>query len=144
MVRQSAGLLLYRNDAGTLEVLLVHRAEPTRKRRECGAWSIPKVEFADGECALEAVRAEFAKRLGISAPAQLKPLLRSGGRVEPVWALEGDLDTAGPRLNTCFAGWSRRSRNRATWCVVEVAKEKILKTQANLLGQLEQLLRTSR
>jgi len=47
--RESAGIILYRRGDAGLEVLLVHPGGPFWVRRDEGAWSIPKGEFADPE-----------------------------------------------------------------------------------------------
>ena len=61
MSAQSAGLLLYRRRDGKLEVLLVHPGGPFWRKRDEGAWSLPKGELAhEGGLGL-------AKRLGTQA-----------------------------------------------------------------------------
>ena len=57
--RASAGVLLYRHRHGVLEVLLVHPGGPFWQRKDDGAWSVPKGEFAAGESAEAAARREF-------------------------------------------------------------------------------------
>ena len=49
MAKRSAGILLYRAQAGELEVLLVHPGGPFWARKDQGAWSIPKGEYEAGE-----------------------------------------------------------------------------------------------
>ena len=49
MPKKSAGLLLYRQSDKSVEVFLVHPGGPFWIRKDDGAWSIPKGEFADGE-----------------------------------------------------------------------------------------------
>ena len=51
--KRSAGLLLHRRPAGKLEVLLVHPGGPFWQKKDLGAWTIPKGEFAAGEDPLE-------------------------------------------------------------------------------------------
>src|SRR5437667_12103314 len=65
---QSAGLLLHRLRAGKLEVLLVHPGGPFWKRRDEGAWSLPKGEIEAGEDASDVARREFKEELGQPAP----------------------------------------------------------------------------
>jgi len=43
----SAGLILFRERAGGLEVLLGHMGGPFWARRDAGAWSIPKGELGE-------------------------------------------------------------------------------------------------
>src|SRR5262249_35465374 len=47
--KKSAGLLLFRETSGSPEVLLVHPGGPFWSKKDDGAWSIPKGEFAEGE-----------------------------------------------------------------------------------------------
>ena len=44
----SAGILLYRDSPGSLEVLLVHPGGPFWARKDLGAWTIAKGEYAPG------------------------------------------------------------------------------------------------
>ena len=61
----SAGLVLYRvgPDEG-VEVLLVHPGGPFWARRDAGAWSIPKGEYAPDEDPVPARRAGVRGRAG--------------------------------------------------------------------------------
>ncbi len=95
-----------------MEVLLGHMGGPFWARKDDGAWSIPKGEYADGEDPLAAARREFAEELGSPVPpAGLVPLgdLRAGGKVLTVWAAEGDLDATAIRSNTFPLEWPPRS-----------------------------------
>jgi len=47
----SAGLILFRERDGTLEVLLGHMGGPFWARKDAGAWSIPKGELDAPEAA---------------------------------------------------------------------------------------------
>lgn len=49
MPKRSAGILLYRYEAGNLLVLLVHPGGPFWSNRDVGAWSIPKGEYDAAE-----------------------------------------------------------------------------------------------
>ena len=49
MPKLSAGLLLYRVRDGVVEVLIAHPGGPFWARKDDGAWSIPKGEYAQGE-----------------------------------------------------------------------------------------------
>ena len=59
MPKTSAGLLVYRLLDGRIEVFLVHPGGPFWARKDLGAWSIPKGEFAEPE---ELVKAGLAIR----------------------------------------------------------------------------------
>jgi predicted NUDIX family NTP pyrophosphohydrolase len=68
MPKKSAGLLLFRrNSQGSqVEVFLVHPGGPFWRKKDEGAWTIPKGEFIDDEDALAAARREFRKRPEVS------------------------------------------------------------------------------
>ena len=59
MPRVSAGLLMYRIRSGSIEVLLAHPGGPFYKKKDYGAWSIPKGEIERDEDLLEAAQREF-------------------------------------------------------------------------------------
>jgi predicted NUDIX family NTP pyrophosphohydrolase len=144
----SAGILLYRERSRALEVLLVHPGGPFWARKDLGAWSLPKGEYAVGEDALAAARREFEEELGSPAPPG-EPLelgeirQRSGKRVR-AWALAGELDETGITSNTLEIEWPPRSGrrieipevDRAEWFELELAREKINPAQATLLDRL--------
>jgi predicted NUDIX family NTP pyrophosphohydrolase len=152
-VPDSAGILLYRRDAGALNVLLVHPGGPFWARRDEGVWSIPKGEY-DGasEDPLAAARREFAEELG-SPPPDGEPLdlgevtQRAGKRVR-AWALEGDLDASAIVSNTCEVQWPPRSGrmieipevDRAEWLSLADARVKINPAQVTLLDRLQAAL----
>ena len=105
MATRSAGLLVHRSSAtGTIEVLLVHPGGPFWARRDLGAWSIPKGEYADDEDPLAAARREFAEELGQPAPGgpatPLGEVRQKAGKRVLAWAIEGDLDPATVASNT--------------------------------------------
>src|SRR6184192_2442889 len=110
---QSAGLLLYRMRDGVAEVLLVHPGGPFWKKRDEGAWSIPKGEIEPDETPLEVARREFREELGSDAPdGELMPLgsvRQAGGKVVQAWAASGDLDPAAIRSMTFEMEWPPRS-----------------------------------
>ena len=68
MSKQSAGLLLYRNQKEQIEVFLVHPGGPLWAKKDLGAWSIPKGEFEEEEPLLAAKR-EFQEETGFDAPS---------------------------------------------------------------------------
>jgi len=65
MAKRSAGLLLFRESAAGLEVLLVHPGGPFWAKKDDGAWSIPKGEFGDDEEPLTAAKREFEEEMGV-------------------------------------------------------------------------------
>ena len=151
MPQTSAGIVLYRRPAGTVEVLLAHPGGPFWQRRDTGAWTIPKGLLLDGESADAAARREFEEEMGSPATGPLQPLgrvrQRSGKWVE-AFAMEGDLDAGTVRSNTFELEWPPRSGQRQTypevyraqWFTLEQAQLRILPAQAPLLDRLEALL----
>jgi hypothetical protein len=57
--KTSAGILLFRRNRGSVEVLLGHPGGPFWKKKDHGAWSIPKGLISFGEAPLDAAKREF-------------------------------------------------------------------------------------
>ena len=147
MPRRSAGLLMYRRSAGTLEVLLVHPGGPFWMKKDAGAWSIPKGEYEAGEEALAAAAREFQEETGLVARGPytpLTPIRQQGGKVVEAWAFEGDCDAESLKSTTFSLEWPRGSGrrqefpevDRAGWFGLDEARRKILPAQAALLDEL--------
>lgn len=155
MPKQSAGLLLFRESHGAIEVLLVHPGGPFWARKDAGAWSIPKGEFDAGEEPLTAARREFEEETGQAVAGEfiaLQPVRQPSGKIVHAWAVRADFDPARLRSNTFTIEWppkSGRSRefpevDRAAWFTLDEARKKIQPGQRPLLDQLEALLRRER
>ncbi|MBX6319383.1 NUDIX domain-containing protein [Pigmentiphaga sp.] len=150
MSATSAGVLMYRRTGNTLQVLLVHPGGPFWRRRDAGAWSIPKgLVEVDEDPATAAVR-ELREELGAAPPGPLVPLGRirqRGGKEVIAFALEADVDPTALRSNTFTMEWPPRSGrmqsfpevDRADWFDLETAREKILEAQRPLLERLQEL-----
>jgi predicted NUDIX family NTP pyrophosphohydrolase len=147
MPKQSAGLLMYRLRESLVEVFLVHPGGPFWAKKDAGAWSIPKGEYAAGEDPLDAARREFAEETGFEPRGEFIPLgtiRQAGGKLVSVWAVEGDCDPAQVKSNLCTIEWPPRSGrkmeipevDRAGWFSVDEAREKILKSQGPVLDLL--------
>jgi predicted NUDIX family NTP pyrophosphohydrolase len=148
MAKRSAGLLLFRERAGDLEVLLVHPGGPLWAKKDAGAWSMPKGEFGDDEDPLDAARREFEEETGFAPPTgdvtPLGTVRLASGKVVCAWAVRGDVDPAALRSNAFTMEWPPRSGrrqefpevDRAAWFGIEEAKEKITKGQMPLLDEL--------
>ncbi|WP_322860830.1 NUDIX domain-containing protein [Mycobacterium europaeum] len=148
MPKLSAGVLLYRTRDGVVEVLIAHPGGPFWARKDDGAWSIPKGEFADGEDPWVAAQREFSEELGLSVPAgprlDLGQLKQSGGKVVTAFAVRGDLDVTGARSNTFELEWPKGSGtvrefpevDRVGWFTVAQARAKLLKGQLGFLDRL--------
>ena len=148
MPARSAGILLHRRHDGVREVLLVHPGGPFWARKDAGAWSIPKGEYADGEDPQACARREFEEELG--TPLETNELVDLGsvkqrnGKVVVAFAAEGDLDPESIRSNTFQLEWPPRSGtmrefpevDRAAWFDLETAREKLIPAQAALLDRL--------
>lgn len=151
MGNESAGILMYKRQGDAIQVLLAHPGGPFWRRRDEGAWTIPKGEPAAGETAEAAARREFEEELGTAPAGPLQPLGRirqRGGKWVAAFALQGDFDVAGLRSNTCEMEWPPRSGrfasfpevDRAGWFAVDRARRAILPSQAALLDRLLALL----
>jgi predicted NUDIX family NTP pyrophosphohydrolase len=148
MARRSAGILLWRRRAGTVEVLLVHPGGPLWARRDAGAWSIPKGEYVADEDPLAVALRELEEETGQRLPAEgLVPLgevRQRGGKVVSAWAAPGDLDPDAITSNTFTLEWPPRSGvrrefpevDRAGWFDPATAREKLLAAQAELVDRL--------
>ena len=126
----------------------MHPGGPLWARRDLGAWSIPKGEYADGEDPLAAARREFAEELGSPAPAgepvELGEIRQKSGKRVRAWALPGDLDAGSIRSNLFAMEWPPRSGrsqefpevDRAQWFALEEARRRLVPAQAELLDSL--------
>ena len=141
---------MYRRSGDGIEVLLVHPGGPFWRKRDLGAWSLPKGEYDDQENAEAAARREFNEELGVEALGTLQPLgevRQRGGKIVQGYALEGDLDVSSVRSNDVAIEWPPRSGrttyfpeiDRAAWFTLPIAREKILASQRPFLDRLEML-----
>jgi len=70
---------MYRLLNSKLEFLLVHPGGPYWRKKDEGAWSIPKGEIDDGENAELAARREFLEVTGLALSRSLEPLGQAVG-----------------------------------------------------------------
>jgi predicted NUDIX family NTP pyrophosphohydrolase len=150
--RISAGLLMFRHNGDTLEVLLVHPGGPFFQRKDEGAWTIPKGEALPGEDLLARARTEFEEELGIPLSGrwiELGSVKQKGGKTVYAWAFEGDLPASFQlRSNTFEMEWPPRSGklrqfpeiDRAEFFADEIARRKINPAQAAFLDRLRAAL----
>jgi predicted NUDIX family NTP pyrophosphohydrolase len=149
MPKKSAGLVLYRQVVGSLEVFLVHPGGPFWAKKEDASWSIPKGEIAEGEDALEAAKREFQEETGFAvngAFEALEPVKQAGGKIVYAWSLAGDIDASAIQSNTFSMEWPPRSGktqefaevDRGAWFDLMEARRKIVKGQIPLLEQLQE------
>jgi len=151
MAKTSAGILLYRWRESRLEGFLVHPGGPFWARKDDGAWTIPKGEFAPGDDALAAARREFTEETGLALAGEavaLQPIRQAGGKGVHAFALEGDADPAAIASNHFTLEWPPRSGrqqafpeiDRAGWFGLAAARRKLLASQHGLLDQLLTLI----
>ena len=149
--KKSAGLLLYRGVPPAVEVLLVHPGGPLWAKRDSGIWSIPKGEFLDGEDPLQAAQREFQEETGftVAGPFEpLEPVRQRSGKLVYAWMVAGDVDPARAQSNTFEMEWPPGTGHtrafpevdRVEWFRVDVAREKIVPSQAALLEELERAI----
>lgn len=154
MPKRSAGLLMYRRSGGDLALLLVHPGGPFWARKDLGAWSIPKGEYAAGEEALAVARREFEEETGARPEGEFCALgdaMQAGGKRVSAWAVEGDFDPATLVSNVVEREWpprsGRRTRfpevDRAQWFSPDEARQKINAAQRVFIDRLAQMLEKS-
>lgn len=148
VAKRSAGVLLYRIAGTDVEVLIAHPGGPFWARKDAGAWSVPKGEYADGEDPWAAAQREFAEELGAPPPAgpriDLVPVRQAGGKVVTAFAVHADFDTAAAVSNTFTVELPKGSGrfvefpeiDRIAWVSVATARTKLLSGQRPLLDQL--------
>jgi len=155
MPEESDGILMYRQQNGILQVFLVHPGGPFWRKKDLGAWSIPKGEPGPEEDPLSAARREFQEETGFRVSGNfipLSPVRQPGGKVVQAWALESDCDPEAIRSNTFKMEWPPRSGkqqeypevDRAEWFGIEEAKSKINQGQIALLEELERVVQKIR
>jgi predicted NUDIX family NTP pyrophosphohydrolase len=147
MPKRSAGLLMFRRRGSHWQVFLVHPGGPFWKKKDAGAWSIPKGEYEEGEDPLAAAKREFQEETGIKADGDFMALgqtKQSGGKVISAWAFEGDCSPAEVRSNMFSMEWPPKSGHeqafpevdRADWFNPNEARRRISKAQAVFLSRL--------
>jgi predicted NUDIX family NTP pyrophosphohydrolase len=152
MAKQSAGLLMYRfRVEREPEVFLVHPGGPFWAKKDLGAWSICKGEYADGEPPLDAARREFLEETGFVAEGnflELGTVRQAGGKVVSAWAFAGDCDPAALVSERCLVEWPPRTGrmieipevDRGGWFSIADGRRRILKSQVAFLDRLCMIL----
>jgi predicted NUDIX family NTP pyrophosphohydrolase len=147
----SAGILLYRRVHPKIEVLLVHPGGPYWRKKDEGAWSIPKGEIVEGENAEIAACREFLEETGIAVTGPLEPLgdiRQRGGKRVTAFAVEGDFNVDAIKSNTFEMEWPPKSGrmqsfpeiDRAAWFDLPAAHVKMLESQRSFLDRLVELV----
>jgi predicted NUDIX family NTP pyrophosphohydrolase len=148
-VQISAGLLAFRRRPA-LEVLLGHPGGPFWRKKDDGAWTIPKGLVEPGDDLLVTARREFTEETSLSpsgAMIPLEPVKQTSGKVVHAFALEADFDLAGFVSNSFAIEWPPKSGRRQQFPEIDriayfslpAAMTKIIGYQRPLLLQLEKL-----
>jgi len=128
-------------------VLLVHPGGPFWRRKDLGAWTIPKGEVQPGEDLLDAARREYHEETGWPVEGEvisLGQVRQASRKVVHAWAVEGEFDPAAINSNTFEMEWPPRSgkmttfpeADKAAWFGIDEARRRILPAQAPLLDAL--------
>ena len=142
---------MYRRRDGVLQIFLVHPGGPFWAKKDAGAWSIPKGEFAPDEDPLAAAQREFSEETGFQADGRfipLAPLKQPSGKTIHAWAVEGDADAARIRSNNFSMEWPPGSGkqqefpevDRAAWFTIEAAEEKVASGQKDFIDELQRVI----
>jgi predicted NUDIX family NTP pyrophosphohydrolase len=148
----SAGILLFRQERGATQVLLIKPGGPFWRGKDAGAWMIPKGMVEPGEAPAETALREFAEETGTSlsaVPFPLATVKQAGGKIVEAFAVEGDLDPTSIRSNEFEIEWPPRSGrivrfpevSEARWMSLAEARAMMLPSQLPLLDALEQKLK---
>jgi predicted NUDIX family NTP pyrophosphohydrolase len=154
MPRISAGLLMYRVKDGAIQVLLAHPGGPLFRKKDDGAWTIPKGEPDPGEELLLAAQREFEEETGVKPHSPfiaLKPIQQKGGKIVHAWAFKGDCDPKAIKSNLFTMEWPPKSGkqaqfpeiDRAEFFDLDTARIKIKERQDALIDELEGILKNA-
>ena len=148
MGNQSAGIVLFRRGPDGIEVLLGHSGGPFFRKKDAGAWSIPKGEYGDDEQPWAAAQREFTEELGlpvpVGEPVALGEIVQKNRKRVTAWAIEADLDPAQITPGTFTMEWPPSSGrqqefpeiDRVEWFGLEQARGKMIAGQQALLDRL--------
>jgi predicted NUDIX family NTP pyrophosphohydrolase len=106
---------MYQKREDEMEVFLVHPDGPLWKKKDQGAWTLPKGEYEENEEPLVAAQREFFEETGFIASGdfiELGFVRQKSGKVVIAWAFEGDCDPTQLVSNTCEIEWPPKSKKR--------------------------------
>jgi predicted NUDIX family NTP pyrophosphohydrolase len=134
-----------RRAGADVHFLLAHPGGPFFKKKDEGAWTIPKGLPEPGEALLDAAQREFREETGFTVPeVEFLPLghiVQKGGKHVHAWAFVGTCDPEKLVSNTCFVEWPPRSGkqleipeiDRVQFFSLHEAQSKIKEAQRPLL-----------
>jgi len=146
-MKQSAGILLYRNTGTETEFLLVHPGGPFFAKKHEGWWTIPKGELLPEEDPLNCAIREFQEETGYTPSAPFIPLqtiTQKAGKKVMAWAAEGNLNADAVTCNIFTIEWPPRSGktkefpeiNKAGWFTMADARILINERQVSFLEEV--------
>jgi Predicted NTP pyrophosphohydrolase len=154
MVTYSAALLPYSVNEGVLNVFIAHMGGPFWSRKNKGAWSVVKGEYApDAEDKEAAAFREFKEEVGVSlggTPLFLGDFKQPSGKIISVFiSRQNDMSLSFVSSNEFEMEWPKGSGNfqsfpeidKAEWFNIASAKEYLLKGQIPILTALFKELR---
>ena len=147
----SAGILLFRQQDEAIEVLLIKPGGPFWRKKDAGAWMIPKGAIEPGELAVDAAIREFQEEIGLPlerVPFPLCSVRQAGGKRVDVFAVEGDLDASTIQSIHFEMEWPPKSggmqsypeAEEARWMSLREARRLMLPSQLPILDALEKRL----
>ena len=145
--KRSAGILVYRRDGAGIAVLLAHPGGPIFRRRDAGAWTIPKGEIEQDEEPLAAARRELREETGFSVEGpfvDLGTVKQKSGKIVHAFAVEATVDPTKLTSSTFRMEWPPRTGkfeefpevDRAAYFLLDAAREKLNAAQAEFLDRL--------
>ena len=138
MLKDSAGILVYKIGDNRIKVLLCHLGGPYWQHMDHGSWTIPKGEFCEEKAILAAIR-EFREEtdfyINIEELAFLGSKKQLSNKLAIIFDAFHDFDVSQASSNTFVIEWPKGSGNfqefpkvnSAKWFDIDEAKKKIIK-----------------
>lgn len=152
LTKVSAGLMMYRWNMGSLEVLLAHPGGPLYSNKDNGYWSIPKGHVEQNETIPAAALREFTEETGLTYTGEkllsLGKITERNGKRIYIWAFCGNCNPALPVNSNLFEmEWPPASGqlsffpevDRLGFFSASAARSKIELPQRAFIDRLEQL-----
>ena len=150
MLKKSAGILVYKKECESIQVLLCHFGGPYWDGINKGAWSIPKGELSKEEDILSAKR-EFKEETNLEINDELKYLGSkkvSHKKLAIIFYVEKDFNLDNCYSNTFNLEYPKGSgkickfpeMDKYEWMEISKAKNMILNSQLYFLNKLEEVI----